>query len=51
MAEEKKAKKELAFKYKPAEKFCPKCGSRMASHADRFTCSKCRYTEWKAKGK
>ncbi len=26
---------------------CPKCGSRMAEHSDRFTCGKCSYTEWK----
>ncbi|MGC8538619.1 MAG: 30S ribosomal protein S27ae [Candidatus Micrarchaeia archaeon] len=41
-------KKEKKFKpYKPGH-MCPKCGSRMAEHADRFTCGKCGYTEWKA---
>ncbi|MFP3215220.1 MAG: 30S ribosomal protein S27ae [Candidatus Micrarchaeota archaeon] len=44
MAEEKKKKE---FKpYKPP-KLCPKCGSRMAEHEDRYTCGKCGYTEWK----
>lgn len=47
MADEKKAKKFEAFK--PAEKFCPKCGVRMAGHKDRFSCGKCKYTEWKKK--
>ncbi len=46
-APEKKAKK-AAFKYKPAVKFCSKCGAKMASHADRFTCGKCHYTEFKS---
>ncbi len=48
MAEKQNQKeKEIAFKYKPASKFCPKCGSRMAEHKDRFTCGKCHYTEFK----
>jgi len=43
MAEEKREE----FKpYKPS-KLCPKCGSRMAEHEDRYTCGKCGYTEWK----
>jgi len=42
--QEKKAKEIKA--YKPG-KFCPKCGSRMAEHSDRYTCGKCHYTEWK----
>ena len=50
MAEEKTAPKEKKTKkveaYKPG-KNCPKCGSRMAEHADRNTCGKCGYTEWK----
>ncbi|MCL5239341.1 MAG: 30S ribosomal protein S27ae [Candidatus Marsarchaeota archaeon] len=53
MAEEK-AKKEAKkqFKpYKPATKFCPKCGSRMADHANRFACGKCGYAEFKEKGR
>lgn len=53
MAEEKaapkKEKKKEIKQYKPAAKFCPKCGSRMADHADRFACGKCGYTEWKEK--
>jgi len=28
---------------------CPRCGSFMAEHADRYTCGKCGYTEFKAK--
>ena len=49
MAGEKKEKKGKAKAYKEAERFCPKCGVRMASHNDRFACGKCRYTEWKKK--
>ncbi|MCL4375264.1 30S ribosomal protein S27ae [Candidatus Marsarchaeota archaeon] len=46
------AKKESSKgSYKPAAKFCPKCGSRLADHKDRLTCGKCGYTEWKHKGK
>ncbi len=41
---EKKTKK--VEPYKPG-KLCPKCSSRMAEHADRNTCGKCGYTEWK----
>ncbi|MGB9732636.1 MAG: 30S ribosomal protein S27ae [Candidatus Micrarchaeia archaeon] len=49
MPKEEKGKKE--FKpYKPG-KFCPKCGSRMAEHEDRYTCGKCGYTEWKRSSK
>lgn len=44
----KKEKKERAFKYTPAAKFCSKCGSRMAVHADRFACGKCGYTEFRS---
>ena len=40
-------KKEKSAKpYKPG-KMCPKCNSRMAGHADRYTCGKCSYTEFK----
>jgi small subunit ribosomal protein S27Ae len=51
MAEEKpkKEKKREIKIYKPASKFCPKCGSRMADHSDRYACGKCNYTEWKEK--
>ena len=49
MAAEEKGKKQFRA-YKPAEKFCPKCGSRMASHANRFACGKCGYTEYKKTG-
>ncbi len=45
MAKEKGAKKD----YSAVEKFCPKCGVRMANHNDRFSCGKCGYTEWKKK--
>ncbi|MCL4365307.1 MAG: 30S ribosomal protein S27ae [Candidatus Marsarchaeota archaeon] len=45
-------KKKPVKKYTPVEKFCTKCGARMASHADRYACGRCSYTEWKAqKGK
>jgi small subunit ribosomal protein S27Ae len=49
MAEEKAQKKEKKNikPYRPAAKFCPKCGSRMADHADRYACGKCGFTEWK----
>ena len=43
-----KAKKKVE-KYAAAEKFCPKCGVRMANHSDRFSCGKCKYAEWKNK--
>ncbi|MEM3781537.1 MAG: 30S ribosomal protein S27ae [Candidatus Micrarchaeaceae archaeon] len=49
MAQQSKAgneKEGSARAYKQAKKFCPKCGSRMAEHADRFACGKCGYTEW-----
>jgi small subunit ribosomal protein S27Ae len=52
MAEEKaapKKEKKSIKQYKPATKFCPKCGSRMGDHKDRFACGKCGYTEWKEK--
>ena len=44
----KKEKKGPAFKYTPAAKFCPKCGARMADHADRLACGRCAYTEFKS---
>ncbi len=46
MAEEKAAKKEIKPYVAPKE--CPKCGSRMANHSDRYTCGKCGYTEFKS---
>ncbi|MGI0141766.1 MAG: 30S ribosomal protein S27ae [Candidatus Micrarchaeales archaeon] len=55
MAEE--AKKEAPKKAKKAPKpykpgrSCPKCGSRMAEHANRNTCGKCGYTELKSSSK
>jgi ubiquitin-small subunit ribosomal protein S27Ae len=52
MAEAAKApeKKKKAVKaYKPASKFCAKCGARMGDHKDRYACGKCGYTEWKKK--
>ncbi len=45
----KDAKKKAAG-FKEAERMCPKCGVRMASHADRYACGRCGFTEWK-KGK
>ena len=47
MAEKKEKKEKKTSPYKPAEKFCPKCGVRMASHANRYACGKCHYTELK----
>ena len=32
------AKKKTFKAYKPAAKFCPKCGSRMGDHKDRYAC-------------
>ena len=49
MAEEKAAKKEIKPYVPPKE--CPKCGSRMADHADRYACGKCGYTEFKNRAK
>lgn len=51
MADDKKKKvsKKERKAYKPAVKFCPKCGSRMGEHANRYACGKCNYTEWKEK--
>ena len=46
---DKKPDKKKSIKpYKPS-KLCPKCNSRMAEHADRYTCGKCAYTEFKQK--
>ena len=42
---DKKAKKFKA--YDAAKKKCPKCGSRLAEHANRRTCGKCGYMETK----
>jgi small subunit ribosomal protein S27Ae len=39
-------KKKVAKPYKPG-KMCPKCNSRMADHADRYSCGRCGYTEFK----
>lgn len=48
MAEQKQEKKAKKFTaYKQVAKFCPKCGSRMGDHANRYACGKCGYTEWK----
>ncbi|MCW6160083.1 MAG: hypothetical protein LVQ95_03290 [Candidatus Micrarchaeales archaeon] len=44
-AKKTKAKKTFAA-YKPG-KMCPKCGSRMGDHADRLSCGKCGYAEFK----
>ncbi len=45
---ESKAKKIKA--YKPGKQ-CPKCGRRMAEHANRFSCGKCGYAEFKIQEK
>lgn len=45
---EKKAKKVEA--YTPGKQ-CPKCGRRLAEHAERFSCGNCGYTEFKAHNK
>ena len=48
---EKEAGKKKQFKaYKPG-KMCPKCGSKMAEHTDRYSCGKCGYTEFKSQKK
>ncbi|MGC8662721.1 MAG: 30S ribosomal protein S27ae [Candidatus Micrarchaeia archaeon] len=47
---EESTKKKEFKPYKPG-KFCPKCGSGMAEHNDRYTCGKCGYTEWKRQKK
>ena len=49
-APKKEAKKKTFKAYKAPTKVCPKCGSRMADHKDRYACGKCKYTEWKKKG-
>ena len=49
MADAKPEKKKIE-PYKPASKFCPKCGARMAEHSDRFACGRCNYTEWRNPG-
>ncbi len=43
------AKKKVIKPYKPAAKFCPRCGCRLADHADRLTCGRCSYMELKSK--
>lgn len=49
MAGKKEAKKNIKPYVPPKE--CPKCGSRMADHADRYTCGKCGYTEFRSQAK
>ena len=47
MADKEKMEKKKSFMtYKPGRQ-CPKCQARMADHADRFSCGKCGYTEFK----
>ncbi len=38
---------------KRERRFCPRCGPGvfLAEHEDRFTCGRCRYTEFKKKKK
>ncbi|MCL4372390.1 30S ribosomal protein S27ae [Candidatus Marsarchaeota archaeon] len=45
-----KSAKEKHKPYKPG-KMCPKCGSRMGEHQDRYACGKCGYTEFKSQKK
>lgn len=46
---QKKAKEKKTFKpYKPG-RMCPKCKSRLAEHANRLSCGKCGYAEFKIK--
>jgi ribosomal protein S27AE len=48
MADKKETKKKSVAAYKPGRQ-CPKCDSRMGDHADRLSCGKCGYTEFKQK--
>lgn len=45
MAEAKKKKQSKAYDFKKRK--CPKCGSNLASHQDRYGCGKCGYMEKK----
>ncbi|MCX6710624.1 MAG: 30S ribosomal protein S27ae [Candidatus Woesearchaeota archaeon] len=56
MAEKKSKARKLYTYYsisggraEPKKRSCPKCGSGffMSDHKDRYTCGKCRYTEFK----
>ena len=47
---EEKKKRQPGFKYVSGTKFCSKCGAKMATHKDRYSCGRCAYTEWKSKG-
>ncbi len=49
MADKKETGHEKKFKEYKQSKACPKCGSRMAEHSDRYACGKCGYTEFKEK--
>lgn len=53
MADEAKKTPKKAKTFKPykAGKMCPKCGSRMGEHNDRFSCGKCGYAEFKTSTK
>ena len=46
MADKKEESKKSVKPYKSG-KMCPKCNSRMADHADRYSCGRCGYTEFK----
>jgi small subunit ribosomal protein S27Ae len=46
MADEKKPQKK-SFKAYKGGKMCPKCGVKLGEHADRFSCGRCTYTEFK----
>ncbi len=51
MSERYKLYESKGEKLERKRKFCPKCGEGvyMASHADRDTCGKCGYTEFRKK--
>jgi small subunit ribosomal protein S27Ae len=44
-------KKKAAKAYKANARYCPKCGPgvRLAEHANRWSCGKCKYAEMKPK--
>ncbi|UCD72820.1 MAG: 30S ribosomal protein S27ae [Candidatus Bathyarchaeota archaeon] len=53
MTEEPKKKKEIPPRYLVEDgklvrrlKECPRCGTSMAAHSNRFACGKCGYTEF-----
>ena len=49
MADQKKPDKKKSITPYKSGRECPKCQAKMADHADRYTCGKCGYTEFKPK--